>query len=95
MTKNKFWERVNSLIRINNTTQVEAAAACGVNKRTFQNWIQRGLYPTIIDGYYLAGFLGVSVEFLVTGRETKTTKQVEMARSRLLKTYIDLKKVRG
>ena len=95
MAQNSFWSRVNSLIRKNKTTQIEAAAACSTSPRTFQNWIRKDLYPTIIDGYHLANFLGVSVEYLVTGREGKTKKQIEDARSELLRTYIKLNKIKG
>ena len=94
MTHYNFWGRVKSLIRKNNTTQIDAAAACHISPRTFQNWIRRDLYPTIIDGYHLANFLGVSVEYLVTGKDGKTKKQIEAACSVLLKTYIKLNKIK-
>ena len=95
MAKDIFWERVNSLIKKNKTTQKNAAAACGVNLRTFQNWMQRNLFPTIIDGYYLARFLKVSVEYLVTGREDISTKQAERARTFLRKADEKLGQIRG
>jgi transcriptional regulator with XRE-family HTH domain len=72
-----FWIRVKSLIKKNKTTQREAAAACGVSLRTFQNWIYNNLYPCVITGYYLARFLGVSVEYLVTGKEGQTKRQID------------------
>ena len=95
MTNYIFWGRVKSLIRKNKTTQTEAATACHVSPRTFQNWIRRGLYPTIIDGYFLANFLGVSVDYLVTGREKTTKKQIEAACCELLRAYTKLNKIRG
>ena len=57
MVRDIFWVRVNNLIKKNKTTQKNAAAACGVRLRTFQNWMSRNLFPTVIDGYHLARFL--------------------------------------
>ena len=58
-------------------TQKDTAVACGINPRTFQYWIYRNLYPSIVDGFYLARFLGVSVEYLVTGKETRSKKRID------------------
>ena len=56
------------LIKKNKTTQKKVAEACGINLRTFQNWVNKNLFPTVYDGYKLANFLGVTVEYLVTGQ---------------------------
>ena len=95
MARDIFWERVNNLIKKNKTTQKNAAVACGVSLRTFQNWTYRNLFPTIVDGYRLARFLKVSVEYLVTGREGVSTKQAERARIFLKKADEKLGLIRG
>ena len=95
MAKDIFWERVNNLIKKNKTTQKNAAMACGVNLRTFQNWMARNLFPTVIDGYNLARFLNVTVEYLVTGREGVVTRQAERARAFLKKADEKLGQIRG
>ena len=95
MTGRKFWTIVKDLLKENKKTQIEAAAACGVKTRTFQYWIYRNLYPTIIDGYHLARFLGVSVEYLVTGREKDTKIKIDSARTLLKEADNNLRKIRG
>ena len=69
----------------NKITQKEAAKACHVSLRTFQNWKYRGLFPTIVDGFLLARYLGVTIEYLLSGREKKSKKDIEEVRSILKK----------
>ena len=92
--KNRFWERVNVLLKKNDLKHKDAAAICHVSSKTFSNWKAKGLYPGIIDGYYLAEFLKVSVEYLVTGRETKKGKLLNEARA-LLKKADDKLRILG
>ena len=94
MVENSFWSRVYTLIKKNRIKQIDAAQACHISLRTFQNWKYRGLYPTVIDGYILARLLGVTVEYLVTGREGKQKKQIEKARSLLNKADQVLREIR-
>ena len=77
MAKDIFWERVNELIKKNKTTQRNVAEACGINLRTFQNWMNKDLFPTVFDGYKLANFLGVTVEYLVTGQIGESRQYVK------------------
>ena len=93
MMERNFWDRVKALLKQNKATQKEAAAACNVSIRTFQNWINRDLYPTVLDGYQLAHFLGVTVEYLVTGKEGKTKKHIKGAMSNLKAAEEKLKKL--
>jgi len=53
----------------------------------------KSLYPTIIDGYCLARFLGVSVEYLITGHEKQTKKQIEITRTLLKKAEEKLNRI--
>ena len=93
MPERNFWNRVKAVLKIIKATQKEAAAACNTSVRTFQNWINRDLYPTVLDGYHLAHFLGVSVEYLVTGKEGKTKKYLNGAMSNLKAAEEKLKKL--
>jgi transcriptional regulator with XRE-family HTH domain len=93
MTVNAFWDRVYNLMKKNKITQKEAAASCGVSLRTFQNWKYRNLYPTIVDGYLLARFLGVSMEYLVSGKEGDSKKKIEKVRSLLGEADRKLQKI--
>jgi transcriptional regulator with XRE-family HTH domain len=65
-----FWKRTNELIKRQKTKQEAIAACCGINYQTFRGWVTRETYPAADETYRIAQALGVSVEFLVTGRET-------------------------
>jgi len=94
MTGRKFWDIVKYTLKQNKQTQIDAAAVCGVSVRTFRNWIYKNLYPTIIDGYLLARFLGVSVEYLVTGKEKDTKNKINSARYLLKEADDSLGRIR-
>ena len=72
-----FWERIDTLIKEKKLKYMDAAKICNVTPRTFTNWKYKNLYPSIIDGYKLVEFLGVSVEYLVTGKENKMRKKLD------------------
>jgi hypothetical protein len=74
--------------------QSMAAAACEVKLKTFQSWIRKYYYPTILGGYNLASFLDVSVEYLVTGKEASTKDLIEKARTLLKEADEKLKAIR-
>ena len=77
----------------NNLKIKDAAAICHVNSKTFSNWKFKGLFPSIVDGYQLAEILGISVEYLVTGKESKHAKNIKEARHLLSKAEEKLKTV--
>ena len=77
MFEEVFWDRVKFMIKKNKTSQDALARACFRPVSTFKGWIKKNYFPTVIDGYLIAKFLGVSVEYLVTGKETATKKEVE------------------
>jgi len=79
-----FWQRIKTLLKSTKTTQKELAAYVGIPYRTLENWMGRGILPLIHEGYRMAKFFNVSVDFLVTGREPK--KQTEITAIRTLLT---------
>ena len=88
-----MWDRVKRLLRKNKLTQSRAAEACGVKLATFQSWIRKDYYPSILGGYELARFLDVSVEYMVTGKEREARKQIESVRSMLKEADVKLRKI--
>ena len=64
-----FWQRVKQSLKELKVTQRELAEYLGIPIRTMENWMSRGIYPLVSDGYRIAKYLGVSVEYLLTGRE--------------------------
>jgi transcriptional regulator with XRE-family HTH domain len=71
-----FWERIKRLIKKKNLSQPELAKICGISVRTLQGWIFRNVFPTVVDSYYIARALDVTVEYLVTGK-TRQEQQLE------------------
>ena len=76
-----FWERVKYLIRTHKTTQSKIAELIGISPGTFRNWIYHNRVPDVETACDLAVVLGVSVDFLVYGKERDI---VEAHNSRLL-----------
>jgi transcriptional regulator with XRE-family HTH domain len=95
MDEENFWTRVKRLLKERKATQSEAAAVCGVKVRTFQSWIRYNYFPTILDGYNLACFLGVSVEYLVTGKESEINGKIKITRAFLKKADETLRDIKG
>ena len=89
-----FWKRVKSQIKEKKMTQKELAASCAINPRTFQNWIRRSLFPDVENGYRIACFLGVTVEYLITGKNNTTMDHIKTIRSQLKKVDEQLQKIR-
>ena len=83
MNAKSFWLRVNQLLKKKKITQKELADFIGTPQRTLQNWIFRGIFPLVTEGYLMAKFLNVSVDFLVTGREDKNQAKITAIRSLL------------
>ena len=95
MQKEKdFWDRVKYLLKKKKITQSMAAISCGVKLRTFQSWIQRDYYPSVLGGHSLARLLGVTVEFLVTGKDSEVKNQIENIRDLLKEADDKLKLIK-
>ena len=94
MNDEDFWARIKRIIKEKKTTQTMAAEACGVKLKTFQSWIRNDYYPTILGGYNLACFLGVSVEYLVTGKEAEIKNRIESVRTLLKEADGKLREIR-
>jgi len=88
-----FWDRVKFMIRKNKTTQEAVARACDRPVSTFKGWIKKNYFPTVIDGYLIADYLGVTVEYLVTGKERAARKDIEDIRCLLHRAEEKLGKI--
>ncbi|MBQ5569009.1 MAG: helix-turn-helix transcriptional regulator [Treponema sp.] len=65
----EIWERINLLIKENNTTQNAVSVDCGFNPRRIQNLSAGNRLPDAIEITKIAQALGTSVEYLVTGSD--------------------------
>ena len=80
-----FWQRINQQLKKKNATQKDLAAFIGIPQRTIENWIYRGNFPLITEGYRMAKFLNVSIEYLVTGKERNDENKINTIRSLIAK----------
>ena len=69
-----FWVRTKKLIKAVGMNQAKFAAFIDVPLGTFQGWIHHDRLPEAETAYYIATALGVSVEFLVSGKDKENTK---------------------
>jgi transcriptional regulator with XRE-family HTH domain len=88
-----FWNNVKAQIKANRTTQKAVAESCGILINTFQCWIARGIIPGTVDTYNIAITLGVTIEYLLTGKKGKTSAEISDARSLLKKLDEKLSKI--
>lgn len=75
MERENFWNRVKALIKQSNTTQRGLSETCGFHSRAIEAWISKNTFPDVFEAFTIAQALGVSVEYLVTGKETDEKKQ--------------------
>lgn len=64
-----FWEHVEYLREIRNLTRKELSSKAGFSIASISTGIARGSYPSADIAVQIAQVLGVSVEYLVTGKE--------------------------
>lgn len=76
MDAKTFWNNVKPLIKQRNKTQESLAAELNIPFGTFQGWIAKSILPDVVSAYKIARALGVSVEYLVTGKEADGKKQL-------------------
>ena len=73
-----FKENLKSELAYSGMLVKELAAKSGVNKYSINNYLNaRGQIPSVEAGFKIAQALGVSVEYLVTGKEGKRGKEAQ------------------
>ena len=93
MNEKTFWQRIKQLIKNTNTSQRVLTEFMGIPFRTLENWMYRSILPMIQDGYLIAQFFGVCIEYLITGRERKDQMKISAIRSLVRKTDKKLSKL--
>ena len=88
-----FWEQVKRMVKIKGITQSDLADACQVPLSTLKGWIKRNYFPTVVDGYLIALKLGVSVEYLITGKESAAAGNIRNIRVLLRRAERKLDKI--
>lgn len=76
MTENVcFMDRVESILKEKRLTQKELAEDLGLRRPTLSDWKKNGAVPAADICLRIAEYLGVSVEWLVTGKESSLTTE--------------------
>ena len=70
-----FWERVKFLIKTHKSSQEKIAQLIGIPPGTLRNWIFHNRLPDVVTGCNLAIVLGVTVDYLVYGKERKAIEE--------------------
>lgn len=83
----EFWKRVKALIKEKKTTQEYVAGKCGVTLGVFKAWIFNNRLPDAAQCVHMAGALGTTAEFLVTGEQKKQDNSEAIA---LILSAVDL-----
>ena len=69
----KFWERVKPLIKAHKMTHKQFAEYLGIPLNTFSGWIKNKRIPDTGTAYEMAVVLGVTLNYLLGGREAEIT----------------------
>ena len=85
MVTEAFWKRVKTLLKERNLTQDAAARVCGRSLSTFKGWMSKNIIPPLDNAFDLARLLGVSLEFLITGRENDKAEKTSYEIAVMLK----------
>jgi len=104
MKKDSFWGRVKVLLNAHNMSQKQFAEVTGFSLGTIRGWIYHNRVPELSAAYAVAYALGVSLEYLLGGKEKEITelrfRELEMRKTaaritRLLyEAQLELKQMR-
>ena len=75
--KSPFWDRVRALIRANKISQRKYAVYIGVPYGTLKDWMCYGVWPDILSAVKIAESLGVTMEYLVRGKDSISSETKE------------------
>ena len=82
------------LIKKKMVTQAKAAEACNIPVSTMRGWMTKNIVPPLEDAWYLSRYLGVSLEYLINGKETDAAVQLENILVRLDEMNVNFRKIR-
>ena len=85
----EIYERIFELLGSKRSRQLDLAKAIGVSAQTVSSWKTRGSDPSAKLISSIADFLGVSTDYLLTGKESQT-KKIEVIPDPELKRMIDI-----
>ena len=89
-----FWRRVKFLAKEKQVTQGELAKAIGMPLNTLKSWMSKGMIPSLDYTIGLSRYFGVSIQFLVFGKEADLSAKIKKAEMSLKRTGKKLKEIR-
>ena len=92
MNIDAFWSRVKILIKEKSVTQAEAAKAVGLSSSKFRVWMSRRMIPPLSYAYKISRYLGVSLEYLINGKDSGSSSQTETINTEMLFLLKDVNK---
>ena len=72
---NQFLEGLKSELTHQHLTQKDLAEKSGISVNTIRGWFSKDLIPDTLTSLKVADVLGVSVEYLVTGKDSNHFKE--------------------
>ena len=94
-----FWKRVRDLLKAHKISLADFAKRLNIPLSTFYSWLQYKRSVEVGTAYCIASSLGVSVEYLVTGKSRKSTelrmgqiKERKSAAVTIKKLFVELQK---
>ena len=64
-----FWSNALLIMKKEKIKRVDIASATGKSRSAVTDWIKRKVFPAADDALIIADLLGVSVRYLVTGKD--------------------------
>jgi transcriptional regulator with XRE-family HTH domain len=94
MDTKEFWTRTNTLLKQRGYTQRSLALKCGFAGRRIESLSTAGRLPAADESVKIAQALGVSVEYLVTGKESDNSTIIESLRKHLKNMENDVNRLK-
>jgi len=95
MNIEEFWKRIRSQMKAHKISQRKFAEYINVPYSTFNSWLYYKRSIEVGTAYNIASALGVTVEYLVTGREGKNEEE-HLKQTEIRKTAgAEMKKLLG
>jgi transcriptional regulator with XRE-family HTH domain len=88
-----FWIRVKALIKAQKTSQEKLAAQINVSYSTLKFWMCYGLLPSVGVALDISDALDVSIEFLVRGKDSISSKTSKIAANKRKMTAMAIRKM--
>ena len=84
ISADNFWQRVKELIKKQNTTQEWVANASNVSFNNFKQQIFHKRIPSADEAVLIAKALNTTVEYLVTGEVTDSSRELSELKEKIL-----------